>query len=61
MLLEIDGVVCKYVDQDRPDLMATAEPFSDARERIKRWHKEGCYICFFTARSEQLKIQGFRG
>jgi hypothetical protein len=51
-MIDIDGVVCEHVDNERPDQMATAEEVRGAKEWINAQYDEGNYICFFTARLE---------
>jgi len=67
-MIDIDGVVCEHVDNERPDQMATAEEVRGAKEWINAQYDEGNYICFFTARleghrkitEEWLRSHGFK-
>lgn len=66
-ILDLDGVVCEDVPNERPELMESAAEISGAREWINKRYESGDYICFFTARMEinrqvtenWLRIHGF--
>ena len=54
-LIDIDGTVGEDIPNEEPERMATAEVYPDAVETINRWYSEGHHICFFTARTEDLR------
>lgn len=51
-IIDIDGTVCEDImNEEGPDRMAKAKPYADVIKQINQWHKEGNFICFFTART----------
>jgi uncharacterized HAD superfamily protein len=51
-IIDIDGVICEHVDNERPELMSSAKPYPNSIAKINMWYDQGHFICFFTARTE---------
>ena len=68
MMVDIDGCICEHVDNEEPEKMVTTPVLPGALEAVNRWHDEGHYICFITARTDEhrevteawLKTHGFK-
>ncbi|MBI1729610.1 hypothetical protein HY229_03020, partial [Candidatus Acetothermia bacterium] len=41
MMIDIDGVVCKHVDNEHPEQMMTAEPYVESIAKINEWYDHG--------------------
>lgn len=54
-LIDIDGTVGEDIPNEEPERMATAEAFPDAVRTINSWYDQGHRICFFTARTEDVR------
>ncbi len=52
-IVDIDGVVCEHVDNERPEKMADAAPYQESISKINQWFDGGHQVCFFTARTEE--------
>jgi hypothetical protein len=53
MIIDIDGTICEDIKNEGGlQNMAKAKPYRNSIRQINKWHREGHFICFFTAREE---------
>ncbi len=52
-LIDIDGTICDDCPNEEPELMVTAKPYLDARDKINEWYEKGHIITFFSARTDE--------
>jgi uncharacterized HAD superfamily protein len=53
-IVDIDGTICEDIkNEEGSQRMLEAAPFKGSIEAVNRWHDEGHFICFFTARTNE--------
>lgn len=53
-IVDIDGVVCEDIPNERWAWMAQAKEIEEAKDRLNKLYDEGHIITFFTARTTNL-------
>ncbi len=53
-IIDIDGVVCEDIPNERWAWMENAEEIEEAKYRLNKLHDEGHTITFFTSRTPDL-------
>jgi len=54
-IIDIDGVICEDIPNEKPKRMVTATATLGAKEQINEWYELGHIITFFTARTHKHK------
>jgi len=68
IIIDIDGVVCEDIPNEKPERMPKAKEMAGSKEKINEWFEEGHIVTFFTSRTEEhrnvtenwLKERGFK-
>jgi len=54
-VIDIDGTICENINNEDWTKMPVADPFWGNIAEIRKWHVNGDFICFWTARPENLR------
>jgi len=53
-IIDVDGTICEHIrNEEGIEKMRNAKPYSDVIKLVNKWHDEGNFICFFTARTDE--------
>jgi len=39
-IIDIDGCICEHVDNERPELVSSAQPYPDSITKINQWYDQ---------------------